>query len=311
VSIADAQVSGPPPFRAASSSAHGKVILVGEHAVVHGRPALAAALPDALRLHARPSVAGLRLSIPAWGLDVSVNDDHPVAEATRSVLERAGVGADVAAVIDGETALPCAAGLGSSATLSVALTRLILGCDAAESDVIEVAMAGETVFHGRPSGIDVVVAARGGVVAFERGSDPRSIDVGRAFPLVIVPSGIPRSTAEEVARVGRRLEACPAVANAVFDAIAVAVSESERALREGDLDTLGHCFDLVHGMLAGLGVSTPELDSMCHVARAAGARGAKLTGAGGGGCIIALPGDDLGSLLDAFPDSDPLLMEVG
>ncbi len=270
----------------------GKVILIGEHAVVHGEPALAAGLPDGLSLRASAlddPRAWTRVQIPSWQLDLTLRPDneHPVARACLAVLGHCD-GPLTGWHIEGETCLPARAGLGSSATLSVALARLALGSDADPDTLAEASLVGEELFHGTPSGIDSAVAARGGVLRFCRGEAPRELSVGKALPLVVVPSMIPRSTATQVAKVHARKARLPGVVQGILNAFREAALVAERALAQGELAILGELFDTTHHLLGALDVSTPALDALCHEAREHGALGAKLTGAGGGGSIIAL-----------------------
>ncbi len=270
--------------------------MLGEHAVVHGRPALAAGLPGGLDLRAtalEDTSAPLGLCIPAWQLDLDLerDADHPVARACLAVLDHVG-GARRGYRIEGTSTLPSRAGLGSSAALTVALARLVLGTEARLADVVEASLAGERVFHGAPSGIDSWVAARGSVLWFVRGETPEPIQLGAPLPLVVIASGVPRSTADQVAKVSRRLERHPTATAAIFDAIGALVAEGRNALQRGQLDVVAEIMDMNHGLLAALDVSSPTLDRLVLQAREAGARAAKLTGAGGGGCVLALPSVD-------------------
>ena len=295
------------------AEAHGKVIVCGEHAVVYGYPAVAAGLPQGLILTARPLPARdpITLSIAAWDLDLvlAVDSDHPVARACLEVLAHCD-GPLTGWAIRGETRLPARAGLGSSAALTVALARLVFGPDAPADDVVAASLAGERVFHGEPSGLDSRVAAQGGVLRFVRGEPVRAIRPGIPLPLVIVPSGIPRSTADQVAKVRRRLERVPSVVRPVLTALGQAAEASILAIEHGDLVALGELFDVAHGLLCAVGVSSPALDRLAADARLAGARGAKLTGAGGGGCLLALAGDEPAPLSAAFSAYCPLFVEV-
>jgi len=275
----------------------GKVILLGEHAVVYGRPALAAGLARGLTLHARAlddARASIELTIPAWDIDERLTpaSEHPVARACLEILAYCD-GPVTGWRIEGEARIPCRAGLGSSAALSVALARLALGAhspdgEPALDDVIAASLVGERVFHGDPSGIDNAVAARGGVVAFERGAPVEQVSLARALDLVIMPSGVPRQTAALVAGVRDRRERLPEVVDPIIDALGHAVYRGRRALETGALDRLAELFDLSHGLLGALGTGHRALDELCWTAHEHGALGAKLTGAGGGGCAIAL-----------------------
>ncbi len=293
------------PTLSPRATACGKVIVTGEHSVVYGYPALAAAIPESLELTAEPgsSDAPVHLSIPAWDIDVALHPDtdHPVARAALEVL---GVcdGPLRGWTIRGTTALPSRAGLGSSAALTVALARLCMGQDADMKGVVEASMAGERVFHGQPSGIDSEVAARGGLLRYVKGAAVEAIPLRHPLSLVAVPSGRPRSTADQVAKVRVRLDRFPMIIRPVLDGLGALVDRSIEAINANDLESLGEIFDIAQPLLSALDVSSRILDDLCDAARSCGARGAKLTGAGGGGCILCLPPDDPATLCDALRD---------
>lgn len=284
--------------------AHGKTIVLGEHSVVHGFPALAAGLSGGVTLTAR-ALADPRqpstLRIPAWDLDLElrVESEHPVVRATLEVLGHCD-GPVTGWAIEGESTLLPGAGLGSSAALTVALARLALGSDADVDAVVEASLAGERIFHGEPSGIDSQVAARGGLLRFVRGQAPTPVELPAPLPLLIVPSGVERRTAVQVAQVRSRVERFPALARPLLDVLGRSVDQGIEALQAGDRARLGEIMQIAHGVLAAFGVSSPILDAMCSTALRHGALGAKLTGAGGGGCILVLPSDDPRPVIDAF-----------
>lgn len=294
----------------------GKVIVVGEHSVVHGQPALAAGLPDALVLEAAALAdrhAPTTLSVPAWQLELALapDVDHPVARAALEVLGHCD-GPLTGYAIRGHARLPAQAGLGSSAALTVALARLVLGPDADPAELVLASLVGERVFHGNPSGVDSEVAARGGVLRFVRGQTPRAISFAGPLRIVLVPSGVARHTAVQVAKVQDNLDRWPMIARPMIEALGAATDRAQLALESGDLAGLGEIMTMSHSLLGGLGVSSWILDELCAVAREAGALGAKLTGAGGGGCILALPPADEGPLVEAFRRRGlaPIVVEV-
>lgn len=282
------------------ASACGKVILLGEHSVVHGYPALAAGLADGITLEASAlddPRAFVQLAIPAWDLDLELRpeSEHAVARACLEVLGFCD-GPITGWRIEGRSRLPSRAGLGSSAALTVALARLVLGQGAAHETVVEASLAGERVFHGQPSGIDSHVAAAGGVLAFTRGEAPAPVPLRQPLRLVVIPSKVPRSTADQVAKVRDKLERLPSLTRPALECLGAAVREGRAALEGADLSLLGEIMNMSHEVLSALGVSSRVLDELCAIARDQGALGAKLTGAGGGGCVIALPP------VDAPPD---------
>lgn len=286
------------------AQACGKVILLGEHAVVYGYPALAAGLPDSLTLTAQPlpdRTAASTVRIEDWGLDLTLtpDDDHPVVRACLEVLCICD-GPLRGWAIEGRSKLPTQAGLGSSAALSVALARLALGPEASDDDVVEASLAGERVFHGQPSGIDSEVAARGGLVRFVRGEAACPVVLKHPLPLLILPSGVPRKTADQVAKVRALHDRSPTLARPILELLGTCVGRGIDALSRSDFEDLGSIMSIAHELLSALGVSSPILDELCSTARMAGALGAKLTGAGQGGCVLALPPADPEPMVEAL-----------
>jgi mevalonate kinase len=293
-------------------TARGKVILFGEHAVVYGIPAIAVGIErgaraEATRLPGGPST----LVVRAWNIEVRDDDmETPLARAFRDLLtitREAGV--DVGHVaVEAEADLPPGGGLGCSAALGVAVARS-LDPDATSEVIADRAGAWERVFHGNPSGVDAAVAALGGCVQFERGnsSGPSSIQrvrVPGVVHLCIGNTGQVSSTRSMVEAVARLRDRRPETAQRTFDAIHTLVKNARLAIEAGDRNAYGQLLDLNQMLLSGLFVSTPEIEQMCAAARAAGALGAKLTGAGGGGCVVALvDSPDVGArVLTAWKD---------
>jgi mevalonate kinase len=150
----------------------------------------------------------------------------------------------------------------------------------------------EAVFHGTPSGIDAAAALGGGVGRFQRGEGWRPVAVAQAMRVCVGLTGRPRDTSTQVAAVALLRERVPAIGK-MLPLFGELVDAGERALAIGDIDGLGRLFDVAHGLLCALRVSSPQIEALVHGARGAGAIGAKLTGAGGGGAVIALaPGHE-------------------
>jgi mevalonate kinase len=266
---------------------HGKVILLGEHAVVFGHPAIAAGLGATVRAHASPG--GGALSAPSWQLEAQVGDDSLPGQAVGRLLDRLRV---EHRTLDFwlESDVPARAGLGSSAAMAVAIARSVAArTGATETDMIEAVAAAESVFHRTPSGIDAAAATRGRVGRFDKERGWSDLPLAAPFELCIGMSGKTHDTGAMVAQVRALCESTP-VARKLIDALGELASAGIEALAAGDLPALGRMFNLAHGLLSGVGVSCRELDDMVFTAREAGAAGAKLTGAGGGGAVIALAG---------------------
>jgi mevalonate kinase len=280
---------------------HGKVILLGEHAVVYGHPALAGALGAGVVCHVEPADDDA-LEIEPWGVA------EPIERAAQALRDALSV--RTPARIRCVATVPPRAGLGSSAALAVALARALagaFGCARAPEDIERAAAAVERLFHENPSGVDVALATRGGFGVFRRGVGLEPI-AAPPLHLAVGLSGEPRSTAAMVAGVRARVEADVA-ARAALDRLGALAAHGRHVL--GDAAALGALFDEAQRDLASLGLSTPRLDELCARARAAGAAGAKLTGAGGGGAVIAVGAERAVVAAWRAAGFDAFLAEVG
>ncbi len=276
--------------------ASGKVILAGEHAAVFGFPAIAVGLDRGVlaRVTPDPSATISRFRLRDLGMDVRESDDHDLARglaallaATQTTRRGKRPAKTTPLTIEVFSSLPPGCGLGSSAALGVAIARALDG-RISETELQTRVMAWERIFHGEPSGLDALVAARGGCVSFMRGAAPVPVEIQRGAYLCIGLSGRAASTKSVVASVAARRASDPTATTAIFEAIGGITRRMADALRAGDNERVGHLMTANHVLLRRLGVSTPSLDRMCELAVSAGAAGAKLTGAGGGGCAIAL-----------------------
>jgi hydroxymethylglutaryl-CoA reductase len=278
-------------------AASGKVILLGEHAVVYGRHALALPLPGAVTATAGRDSGSPGVSIPAWGYHAALSGEggNGVVAAVELIagaleIDRTEL-ADVAIVVD--TMLPRAMGLGSSAAIAVAIVRALAKCfgmDVDDERVNEIAFDCEKLAHGMPSGVDNTIATFSRPLLFRRGEslEVRGLELSEPPPIVIACSHSAGLTAEQVAGVRARRERARTHYDAILDEMDKLALEGAEALASKDYESLGASMNLCHGLLNAIGVSTPELERMIAIARGSGACGAKLTGAGGGGSIVAL-----------------------
>ena len=231
-----------------------------------------------------------RLLVPEWEIDLAEDGDHELSRAFRALLAATGKSGSVR--VEARADLPPGGGLGCSAALGVAIARALdPGADAALTATR--AMAWERIFHGNPSGVDAAVAASGGCVLFEKGGAerPNSIEPIHArggLSLVIGHTGLASSTKLMVEAVARLRERRPEIVKKTFEGIHVLVKNARLAIEARDHVALGRLMDLNQMLLSGLFLSTPEIEQLCDLARSAGAHGAKLTGAGGGGSVVAL-----------------------
>ena len=274
----------------------GKVILLGEHAVVYGRPALAAGLAHGVEAtaHAAPDGADT-LGCAPWNVTVTAGSRETderalLLQAFEALL--ATYPADRSAVsVDATIALPGGAGLGCSAALGVAVMAALdahYGVVRTPAERGVASLVWERVFHGNPSGLDNAMAAVGGVAVYRRGEPLVPVTPARPITLVVGHSGESSSTKEMVDLVARQHGRDPARVDQIFDAIASLVDNGARAVARGDVRALGQLFTLNQTLLSSLLLSTDTLEAMCAAAKDAGAFGAKVTGAGGGGCMIAI-----------------------
>jgi mevalonate kinase len=297
------------------SSAPGKVYLFGEHAVVYGEPAVPCAIERRASVSAEERDDG-RLRVDAedltldgftvtWGGQAPDRPDvdvpTPLVEAAmgyldgaieqaRDVADRPDAGFDVTV----SSEIPLGAGLGSSAAVVCAAIDAAareLGVSLTAEEIADRAYRVEhEVQDGQASRADTFCCAVGGAVRVQ-GDDTRHIADVPNLPFVVGYDGGAGDTGELVAGV-RRLRDEYGFAADTVSAIGDLVREGEAALQAGDLDELGRLMDFDHGLLSALGVSSRSLDTMVWAAREGGALGAKLTGAGGGGCIVALDESD-------------------
>lgn len=288
-------------LRQATAEAPGKVILVGEHAVVYGQPAVAAPLRGlGVRVTVSPSPAGLRLETPLGGgelAELAADPAHPLgglAALALAALDLAGA-AGLGATISLESELPMGAGLGSSAAAAWALTRAL--AEALEADWPPetagalVALA-EARAHGKASGLDAATVMAGGPLRFSLAEGPVPIVPGAPLRYVVADSGRPRRTADAVASVKAALASRPDGGARLLCELGTLAHGAEAALAAGDPQALGAQLDAAQAHLEALGLGVPETSALVRAARDAGALGAKFTGAGRGGCVLALAPDE-------------------
>ncbi len=284
---------------AIAASAPGKIILFGEHAVVYYRPAIAvpfAGVKAKVTALADPLAPAGRVQIDAPDIQLHTTldrlpDDDTFAIVIQGVLETLGIRSLPAVTLRITSSIPTSAGLGSSAAVAAALARaasMFVGHPLSDEQVSQIAYRAEQRLHGNPSGIDNSVVAHARPVYFVRGRAIDFLHLAEPFSLVIADTGVPSSTMQMVSALRERWQAAPQQHEVWFDRIAEIVERARGILENGGCAELGPLMSANHDLLRTLGVSCKELDKLVEVGLQAGALGAKLSGAGGGGNMIAL-----------------------
>lgn len=281
--------------RVVRAAAPGKAILLGEHAVVYGQPALAMPV-SAVQAVATltPGGAEFRIQVPGLRRDYrleAARPSDPLAEAVRLVCQRAGLAAPPRATLLIESTIPIAAGLGSGAAVCSAAAQALathLGQPLEPEALAALVFETEKLLHGTPSGIDNTVIAFGQPIYFVRGQPPRPLRVSQPVRVLIADTGQPSPTRVTVGDVRAGYEREPERYGGLFAEVGRLVDSARQALESGDGPALGVLMSRNQELLCDMGVSSPALDQLVAAATTAGALGAKLSGGGRGGNMLAL-----------------------
>ena len=277
--------------------APGKVILCGEHAVVYGRPAIAVPVTQVeATARVEPGDTGQGVTVIASDLGHRIRlreaeENEPLACIVRLALAKIKAEPDPDLTITVTSAVPIARGMGSGAAVSTAIVRALsrhFGRWLSSRAVSDLVFQTEVLYHGTPSGIDNTVISFEKPIYYVKDQGWEVFWVGAPLLLAIADTGVESSTREVVADLRRRHHAAPAKYSAVFDRIGEVVAAARASIEQGQAGTLGQLMDDNHALLQRLGVSSPELDRLVAAARSGGALGAKMSGAGWGGNMIAL-----------------------
>ncbi len=280
-----------------SAHACGKVILFGEHAVVYGRPAIA--VPVA-QVEARATIEqgsfgqGIEVNAPDLGKRIVVReagDGEPLAHIVRLTMRAMHRDDDPDLTITVTSSVPIARGMGSGAAVSTAIVRALFrhhGHWSPSRAISDLVYETEVIYHGTPSGIDNTVIAFEKPVYFVKDAVREIFWLGEPFLIAIADTGIQTSTRKVVGDLRRRYEADPTGCDPLFDRVGEITVRARMAMQQGEIEALGRLMDDNHTLLQKLGVSCPELDRLVTAAREGGALGAKMSGSGWGGNMIAL-----------------------
>ncbi len=282
-----------------------KVILFGEHSVVYGYSAIALPLKN-LRMRATVTGCDLsgdetfihlnsdsRITLSCLDFNGKLSKVPPrfssVRTAIHAALEFAGHVGDSLHVAT-ESNFPPERGLGSSAASAGAVIRAILDyykISASENEIFELTQSAERVAHGRPSGLDATATSASWPVRFSSGEFSR-MEINMRAWLILADSGYKGMTRVTVDALRSRMDAQPDAVKNQLDELGAIANQAAEDLALGRAADMGARMTRAHRILADLGISTPQLDELVRTARDHCALGAKLTGGGGGGCVIAL-----------------------
>lgn len=291
-----------PVKKRARASAPAKVILFGEHFVVYGKPAILASLnkriyvdaiarkDDKVKVKSNMGFAG---TFSKYELEEAKKKKfrslvQPVLASANDAIQEfdASIGLDISIKAE----FPHAVGLGSSAALSIATIAAVssLFGKFSKEKICNMSLDAERIVHTNPSGADSAICTYGGLMLFDRTNGARPINSKATLQLVVVDSGIKRITGKLVSHVKQLRDKNRELFNGLSNMSGNLTAQALKAIKSNDYAEVGALMTLNHSLLRRLGVSRDVLDKLVDTALKNGALGAKMTGAGGGGCIIAL-----------------------
>ncbi|NIM92527.1 MAG: mevalonate kinase [Anaerolineales bacterium] len=297
------------------ANAAGKIILFGEHAVVFGQPAIAVPVAE---VYATADVSDseaiepgqIRIIAPDIRDSMWLHDapeDQPLAKAVRLTLEMLPPQQMAGLSIEIRSTIPIASGMGSSAAVSVAIVRALsrhFEYPLPPEEQSSIAFEVEKLHHGTPSGVDNTVVSHEKPVVFTQGEEPKPFEVGQSLNLIIGDTGLPSPTLEAVAMVREGWKQDEAYYQSLFDQIGDLTRLALRSIKAGELKAIGSLMNHNQKLLQALGVSSVELENLIQAAQEVGALGAKLSGAGLGGNMIALASyENVDAIRDAIENS--------
>ncbi|HEM4672328.1 TPA: mevalonate kinase [Streptococcus suis] len=273
--------------------ANGKIILMGEHSVVYGQPAIAMPF-SAVEITAQVRAQGQALSVACDFYEGLVHKMPKIWEslkhAIRFSLYRIGAPTDPAIHIEISSTIPAERGMGSSAAVAVAVARALFAYyekELTDSELWDIVQSSEKIAHGNPSGVDAATTSGKSPVFFIKYQPIQPLELKLQAYLVVADTGVTGNTLEAISDVADLLEKKPEAIKLVEE-LGNLTRQAKEDLATDQAELLGSRMNQAHALLQKLGVSDPSLDKLVSLAQENGALGAKLTGGGRGGCMIAL-----------------------
>ena len=272
------------------AEAPGKIIISGEHFVVHGSNALAAAIDKTVKVYSETSDKNSILSrVDNQVFNIRIKPINPVSVVRKKILEYLNRKERIKITI--ESNIPRGSGLGSSSAISVATAASIASLFGEKLDkktLYNIAFEGEKIIHGNPSGIDVAASVYGGLILFNKNTVPTNIDLLNKLQIIVSISGKTRQTSRMINHFTSTSNKLPYHFQSLVHSSSVLTHEAVNCLITQDLEKLGAIINFYNSILSSFGLGTKITDRMIETCLEHGAYGAKITGAGGGGSIIAI-----------------------
>lgn len=277
----------------ATGKSHAKVIFLGEHSAVYQKPAIVFPLPQVeVKVIIKPNhedeakIESKYFTGPLSKLPESMLGISNLIDRLNKTLNQQQINFDIQIISE----IPLGRGMGSSAAISAAITRAYFAYFQRSLDNQELDRfinVEESITHGNPSGIDAKTVISDQPILFENAKFIK-ISFNTTGFIIIADTGISSNTKVAVDQVRNQLERDPETVTQAINQLGNLTEQAKVTLNNNVIKQTGQIMNQAQTILADLGVSSPEIDHLISVAKANGALGAKLTGSGMGGCIIAI-----------------------